>query len=138
MNDNVALLQRIFESGTVDTESQDKLFECFARWMYSGGDLTFFEAFQIGQTDLECRRTLRDRWLCEAAEQLPGTPWQKAKSLRDLAQHFERRQWLAWKASAHPPAHAGPVMRGVFYALKTGLMLPGSIQGYEKVLTRTG
>ena len=136
MNDNVALLQRIIEGGAVDQDSQAELFACIARWMDSGGSMSFFEAFEIGQTDRACRQALRDRWLCEAAEHLPGTPWQQAKSLHAIAGLFERRQWLAWKASALPPPHAGPVLRSLFFALKTGLALPGSIQGYEKALTR--
>lgn len=132
-----ALLQRLIETGTADDEVAGWLAEGFGAWLASRGDVPLLEALALPPNGDRCRRAMRDAWLREAAEFIPGTTWQKARRLCDEARRFELRQWSAWKGASIPPAHASELQGRLFLALKAGAPLPGTPQAFLKVLTKT-
>lgn len=134
MTEPAALLQRLIESGHADDEAGAWLAEGFARWLADGGDL--LAALGLPPNADRARRRMRDAWLIEAADLLPGTTWQKARKLCDEARRFERRQWPAWRAASFPPAHASPLHGLLFLALKAGAPLPGTPQAYLHLLNK--
>lgn len=125
------LLQRFIEApAAADPEVIAWLADGFGRWLASDGRPGLPAFLGLHTRPSIVRRAQRDAWLRAAAAEIPGdSPWAIASRLQDALRRFQRSAWPRWKDLPGPPAAATDLQRLLWLALRTGVAMPGTVQG---------
>lgn len=101
------------------TDADIKLWSKATRtWIESSGEIPLERCMHLATTQNVFRMMQRDRWICEAAKQIPKTSaWTVSDRLADEWDEFiTRGPWRLWRDDSDPPADASPLSRCLFYA----------------------
>jgi hypothetical protein len=122
----------LLAAGVADPAVDEWLRAGVRRYLSANGAITLEQA--LGLPRRRPAKAIRDFWLAEAANHFTGSAWQRVCALADAASLFERRTWPSWCNLKEPPAYADQIQRALFHAHKTGLDMPATPQGLQKIL----
>ena len=107
------------------------------RWMADTDGLQLHRYAGLGGP-ITFRQTLRDHYLMQAADLLPGpTTWKRAVQLKEAARTFTNRKWDCWCDMAEPPTWAKPIEAQLWHARHVwGAPLPTKDVSYLNILTQ--
>lgn len=121
MQDAIAHLQRMIASRGADAEAGAWAAAGLSAWLNAGGGISLPRCLGFQTSATRVQTALRNRWLIEAAEHVPGeTQWAKCVALQAEIEHFENRRWPSWRRDNLPPARATAVEQCLFFGRRHG------------------
>lgn len=121
--------------GAVDDFAAAWISEGFNAWIRSGCSIPLQRCLGLPTNPDHARKAIRDVWLAEAGKLIEaGSSWRRAKRLKEYVERFERREWVSWKKARIHPTYATELEGLMFFALKSGATLPGTVRQYQRIL----
>lgn len=132
------LLARLLgPDGPADREAVAWAINGLRLWKRADGTLPLEQCLRLPSTPRQARLRERNAWLTDAAQRIGGSsPYERASRLLRAAAAF-RRRWPVLCHLAEPPAEFDAVSIALFFAMRSGADLPGTVEGIARIIGKT-
>jgi hypothetical protein len=126
-------LQRVLETRTVDAEAAAWIVAGLTAWLRPGAELNLTACLGLPMSAVRARKALRNMYLIDAAGDLPGGPWERARAILGRARRFSNQRLRRWAVSGIPES-ASREEAALARAFATGAPMPDSVEAFRGIL----